>query len=470
MRYSLTAICYVVVVFGLTACASLPNQQGRLDEAQSVIPKAWLYEPSQTATHAATQTGIGAEPTSPMWWTQVGDAALSDLVQKALAQNISLAIAVKRVEQARTRLAQAEANAWPQAQGQVGASAQKNLSGGAVNRSTSASASVSWEIDLWQRLAAQNQVAQWEAVATEADRQGVAQSLVASVVRGYWQWAYATERVAVAKANLQNARQTLDLLEAQYKAGAISGLARTQGQQVVSSQMVSLSQAQATLLDARETLALLMGQAPQSVTLPSAVALPLTAPPALKAGLPASVLACRPDVYAAQARLQKAWSQEEATARQWYPALSLTGAVSGSATTVSDVLRDPLGSLSAALTLPFLQWRELARQDTLSQADAEIARLNFHDTLFKALSEADKNMTTQTYLQDQWQAQRALLASAINVERMTRVRYQAGAEPLRVLLDAQNTLRQSELDAAQANVNMWTQWTDTMLSLGAGTC
>lgn len=459
---SLTASAAAVLLVGLTACASLPNQQARLNAETPVIPQAWLYASSQTADTKKDAT--------PLWWTQVGDSALNNLVQTALSQNLTLAIAAKRVDQARIRLAQTESNAWPKAQGQVGASAQQPLSGGAVKRSTSASVSVSWELDLWQRLAAQNQVAQWEAVATEADKQAVAQSLVASVVRSYWQWAYAQQRVDVAQANLVSARQTLQLLDTQYRAGAVSGLARAQAQQVVSSQEASVAQWQASLVEARETLALLMGQATQGVQLPASATLPKAFPAAMTPDLPASVLACRPDVYAAQARLQQAWSQEEATARQWYPALSLTGSVSGSATTLSDVLSNPLGSLSSALTLPFLYWRDLARQDALAQADAEIARLSFHDTVFKALSEVDKNLALQKQLQQQWQAQRDRLDAAQKIARMTGVRYEAGAEPLRVLLDAQQTLRQSELDAAQASLNTWTQWADTMLALGQGAC
>lgn len=453
------------MLVGLTACASLPNQHSRLDAETPVMPAAWLY-----AKYANNAAAGATEGVSPLWWTQVGDPTLTHLVQTALSQNLTLAIAAKRVDQARIRLAQTQSNAWPKAQGQVGASAQQALSGGAVKRSTSASVSVSWELDLWQRLAAQNQVAQWQAVATEADKQAVAQSLVASVVRSYWQWAYAQQRVDVAQANLVSARQTLQLLEAQYRAGAVSGLARAQAQQVVSSQEASVAQWQAALVEARETLALLMGQAPQGVPLPAQGTLPAAAPATFAPGLPASVLACRPDVYAAQARLQQAWSQEEATARQWYPALSLTGSISGSATTLADVLSDPLGALSSALTLPFLQWRELARQDALAQADADIARMTFHDTVFKALSEVDKNLALQKQLQQQWQAQRDRLDAAKKIAHMTHVRYDAGAEPLRVLLDAQQTLRQSELDAAQASLNMWTQWVDTMLALGQGAC
>jgi len=295
-------------------------------------------------------------------------------------------------------------------------------------------------------------------------------SLAASVVRQYWQWGYAQQRVQVAQQNLVLARQTARLIELQYQAGAISGLARAQAQQSLAAQEASLAQWRASQEESRQTLALLLGQAPQAVALPDRGVLPVGLPPAFTPGLPASVLACRPDVRASQARLQEAWSQASATARQWYPALTLTGSVSGSSVALSDVLKDPLGAVSSTLTMPFLQWQERARQVDIADADADIARLNFQQTLFTALSEVDKNLVLQEQLKAQLNAQQRRLNEALTVERLTKARFDAGAEPLRVWLDAQQDARQSELDHAQVALQAWTQWANAMLALGQGAC
>ncbi|MGC8200785.1 hypothetical protein, partial [Salmonella enterica] len=62
------------------------------------------------------------------------------------------------------------------------------------------------------------------------------------------------------------------------------------------------------------------------------------------------------------------------------------------------------------------------------------------------------------------------LNEALTVERLTKARFDAGAEPLRVWLDAQQDARQSELDQAQVALQAWTQWANAMLALGQGAC
>jgi NodT family efflux transporter outer membrane factor (OMF) lipoprotein len=447
----------------LSACNTLPDRQTELDTAKQVIPAAWTNA-LPAADAALSQVG------TTDWWTAVNDPYLQQLVQQALAQNLSLTVAARRVDQARRQADQTASEQWPQAQGQVGSTSSKPLDGGVTTRRASASVSVSWELDLWQRLAAQTQAADWNAQALEQDHQALRLSLAASVVRQYWQWGYAQQRVQVAQQNLVLARQTARLIELQYQAGAISGLSRAQAQQSLAAQEASLAQWRASQEESRQTLALLLGQAPQAVALPDKGVLPVGLPPAFTPDLPASVLACRPDVRASQARLQQAWSQATAAARQWYPALTLTGSVSGSSVALSDVLKDPLGAVSSTLTMPFLQWRERARQVDIADADADIARLNFQQTLFTALSEVDKNLVLQEQLKVQLNAQQRRLNEALTVERLTKARFDAGAEPLRVWLDAQQDARQSELDHAQVALQAWTQWANAMLALGQGAC
>lgn len=453
----------------LSACSALPDRQADLEEAKQVIPAAWTHADT-VAGSDASQAGSARVAGATDWWTAVNDPDLNQLVQQALSQNVSLAVAAKRLDQARLQADQTASAQWPQAQGQVGSASSKPLEGGATTRRASASVSVSWELDLWQRLAAQTQAAEWNTQALAQDHQALRLSLVASVVRQYWQWGYAQQRVRVAEQNLQLARQTARLIELQYQAGAISGLAKAQTQQSLATQEASLAQWRASQEESRQALALLLGQAPQAVALPAKGVLPTGLPPDFTPGLPASVLACRPDVRASQARLQQTWSQASATARQWYPALTLTGSVSGSSVALSDVLKDPLGAVSSTLTLPFLQWRERARQVDIANADADISRLNFHQTLFTALSEVDKNLVLQVQLKDQLNAQQRRLSEALTVERLTKARFDAGAEPLRVWLDAQQDARQSELDHAQVALQAWTQWANAMLALGQGGC
>jgi NodT family efflux transporter outer membrane factor (OMF) lipoprotein len=450
----------------LSACSTLPDRTPELQAAQAGVPAHWT-----NGSNGSSQVSQSTSVATSSWWVAAGDATLNGLVQQALDQNISLAVAAQRVYQAQRRLAQAQTQQGPQAQGQASVSATQALQSDApVTRRATASVGVSWEIDVWQRLAAQANAADAALVAAAQDQESVRQSLVAMVVRQYWQWAFAGQRVMVAEQNLAVAQQTSDLMQAKYRAGAVSGLAKAQTLQALATQEASLAQWRSALEEARQTLALLLGQAPQAVRLPTKSALPNGLPPVITPGLPATVLACRPDVRAAQARLQQTWSLEDAATRQWYPAITLTGSVSGSSTALTDVLKDPLGAVSAAITLPFLQWRERQQQIDLASSDANVALLNFQSTMYQALSDVDKALVLQVQLKKQLAAQQSRFAQSQTIERLTRARYQAGADTLQMWLDAQQSLRQSELDAAQAGLNAWTQWANAMVALGDGGC
>ncbi len=449
----------------LSACNTLPDRSADLKAVQAGVPANWSNDQGNTPSskHSAVSTS--------RWWEAAGDASLNALVQQALDHNISLAVAAQRVYQAQRRLAQAQTQQSPQAQGQASVTATQAMESNApVTRRATASVGVSWELDVWQRLAAQTNAADASALAAVQDQEAVRQSLVASVVRQYWQWAFALQRVQVTEQNLRVAQQTSDLMQAKYRAGAVSGLAKAQALQVLAAQEVSLAQWRSSLEEAKQTLSLLLGQAPQLVRLPETNGLPGGLPPSITPGLPATVLACRPDVHAAQARLQQMWSLEDAATRQWYPAITLTGSVSGSSTALTNVLKDPLGALGAAITLPFLQWRELQQQIDLARSDANVAVLNFQSAMYQALSDVDKALVLQVQLKSQLAAQQTRFAQSQTIERLTRVRYQAGADTLQVWLDAQQNLRQSELDAAQAGLNAWTQWANAKLALGEGGC
>ena len=74
-------------------------------------------------------------------------------------------------------------------------------------------------------------MADWEAVATEQDRQAAAHALVATVAKTWWQLAVAENKLASQRQSLARANKTLQLAEVQYRAGAISGLDLAQARQ-----------------------------------------------------------------------------------------------------------------------------------------------------------------------------------------------------------------------------------------------
>ena len=462
-RMTHLALTVLTALLALMAgCASQPAGMNAPKAGGATVPSNWQY----AMATAAPADGVALDEA---WWKRFNTPELDALIDRVLASNTNLATAAIRVRQAQLRADLANSARLPSvsAGAKVGASRSLDHDTGTL-RSSSASVSASWELDLWGRLAAQRDAAAWEASATEADRRGVALSLVGTTARLYWQLAYLDERVTSAENSLAYARKTLSLVQALHQGGATSGLEDAQAEQAVRAQEGALSQLTQTRMEIRQSLALLLDGPTQSAQLPEHPAWPMGAWPTVAPDLPAQVLARRPDVLAAEARLHGAFAAVDATRASYYPPISLTGSVNGGGTSLGAILSNPVGSLGAALVLPFLQWRDMQRNLSISQGDAEAAVLGFRQTLYSALADVDKTLSARDQLNIQALAQNERLAQAQKVERLTELRYRSGAEPLRSWLEAQEARRQAELAAADVRFNQLSNWVSLVQALGGG--
>jgi NodT family efflux transporter outer membrane factor (OMF) lipoprotein len=454
----MTAISLAV----LAGCATSPAGMNAPAAGGAQVPAQWQITPMAPGAMGSVLSLDEA------WWERFEDPALNDLIRRVLNSNLSLGVAALRVQQARLRTDLADSDRLPSVSASVGANASRLLDGGPTTRGASAKLSATWELDLWGRLSAQRDAAQWATQASEEDRRAVALSLVATTARLYWQLAYLDQRVTSAEQSLAYARQTQTLVGAQYKAGSVSGLEQAQAQQAVSSQEAGLAQLTQTRMEARQALALLLDGPAQSASLPEQPRWPQAAWPALAPGLPADLLSRRPDVRAAESRLRASYASVDVTRTSYYPSLSLTGSVGGTSESLSRVLRDPVGSLGATLVLPFLQFRDMQRNVAISQAEADASVLNFRQTLYQALSEVDQGLSAQTQYAAQTQALEQRLLQARKVERLIELRYRSGAEPLKSWLDAQESRRSAELSLADARYNQLSSWVSLLQALGGG--
>ncbi|CAM4085387.1 NodT family efflux transporter outer membrane factor (OMF) lipoprotein [Bordetella tumbae] len=395
------------------------------------------------ATHPAVDIAKQA------WWKGFGDARLDRLITDVLAVNADLASAGLTLRKARLQAGLASNDLWPQPSGSVNTNGSRYLdTHDSVQRSSNANLSLSWEIDLWGRLRAARDVADWEARATAEDKENTALSLVAEVCEQYWTLAYLNQSIASGQAHLDQLQQILQLVQVQFGAGAVSQLELREAQQNVQAQQIAQSQLLQERVETRNAIAVLRDGAPWPLSDEPGNLDDAQSPP-LQAGVPAELLGRRPDLRAAELRLREALSNIKATARSYYPALTLTGSVGTSSSALSDVLQNPLGTLGAGLTLPFLNLPQMQLNTDIAKTEYEISASNFRTTLYTALKEVGNALSARDQLVTQVDAAQASFDAARDVERMYGVRYRSGAADLRTWLDAQQTLRDAELSLAQ---------------------
>lgn len=445
-----TAVRNMLAVAGalaLSACASLGGHP-RIDDIR--VPAQYgLGDSDENAPTQGLRSAFTREPVQDAWWRQFGDARLDRLIERVLDVNTDLASAGLRLQRARLAAGLAKDPLWPDVEASISTGYNKTLSDNSSGQRTNgATTSVSYVLDLWGRLRAQRDVAAWEAEATAEDLQSTRVALIANTADLYWTLAFLNQRIQAGEESLARLERTLGLVRTQFNAGAVSRLELREAEQQLQSQIAAQSQLEQQRVETRNALSVLLDGAPWPKT-DEPQTLADARSPEIHAGIPAELLSRRPDLRAAELRLRGALANVGITATSYYPTLSLTGSVAGSSSSLSDVLTNPIATLGAGLSLPFLRWNEMSLNVDLANTEYEIAANDFRKTLYTAFTEVDNALSARVELARQVDASQASLDAATEVERLYEVRYAAGATPLRTWLDAQETRRNAELSLAE---------------------
>ena len=124
----------------------------------------------------------------------------------------------------------------------------------------------------------------------------------------------------------------------------------------------------------------------------------------------------------------------------------VVGALGGSSASLSHVLANPVATLGAGLVLPFLKLGEMQRNTAIARNSYEQAVINFRQTLYAALADAENALSARIQLQQQAHQQAIALEQAKRAEQLTEARYRAGAVALKDWLDAQEKRRAANLN------------------------
>ncbi|WP_191112063.1 efflux transporter outer membrane subunit [Acinetobacter lwoffii] len=430
-----------------------------------------LNMPGSFQNNKVLSQQIHADILADQWWTLFKDPQLNNLVNEVLAQNTDLAVAGISLQQARIQARQTQSQQGVRI-GDAGLTTRRSFdledgdssSGFGINYP-----GLSYELDLFGKLANQTEAARWEALASEEDLQATAQSLIGTTAQLYWQLAYLNERYSVVQQNLATAQKTYDLVRVQYRAGAVSGLDLTQAEQAIQSQQATLSQIEQQRVETRTGLAVLLHMPVQQLAIQEPSRLPNIQLPSIQADLPASLLSRRPDLRATELRLRKALANKDANKASYYPSISLTGNLTtgiGSSTSLSNALKNPVATLGAGLTLPFLQWNDMKRDLQVNELEYEKAIIQYRQTMYEAFADVENALSNRTELTKQVALQQRNVELTERTERLTEVRYRNGAVALKNLLDAQETTRNARLSLVQTRQNQYNAYVTLMQALG----
>jgi NodT family efflux transporter outer membrane factor (OMF) lipoprotein len=393
-----------------------------------------------------------------VWWAGLADEELDALLREALERNFSLRGAWSRLVQARAQAAKAGAGLYPTLSGSGGAEREAvHASGNGREYATAfdLGLSVSYEIDLWGRVRAARDAAALTAMAGEEDLRSAALSLSALVARTWFTAVEERLQLALIRSQIKTNESLLAVTTEQFRRGLASAADVLQQRQLVEAGRGDETLGRASLKTLENQLAILLGRTPGAFALGSDPELPT--PPALPAtGVPAELVQRRPDLRAAQMRVQAADRSAAAALAERFPRIAIGGRAGTGSDQVKDLFDNWVAALAANLTAPLLDGGLRRAEVERARAVADEALHGYAQAVLNALGEVedalDQERAQADYLSS-LQAQLTLSEQALDQVRETYVRSGTGFERYLSARLSQEQLQRSILRARRALLN-----------------
>ncbi|WP_345828071.1 efflux transporter outer membrane subunit [Erwinia sp. HDF1-3R] len=403
---------------------------------------------------------------APFDWKAFNDPRLERWLHQVMAGNNDVAIAVLRVYRARLDAERVGIASDPGLKGTLGVDGRKQLDRSSDGtKGSSALLNTAYELDLWGKIARQRDAAAWASQATEDDLRSARLTLLSEASNNYWRIGFVNQRIAALHQSIDYAKETLRLANARYRAGGASSLDVVEAQQSLLTQENRLTGLQRERLQALNQQTVLLDAAPGSPVF-EPTTLSKEAMPQVNANIPASVLRHRPDISAKEWRVREALATVDIRRTEYYPAFSLTGSLGTSSSLLLAFLQNPIGSAGGSLTLPFLEWRQRGVEVKIARIDYEQRLLEFKQSLYKAMSSIEDELSLRNQLLTQETRLHRGLELARESERLNEVRYRQGAVRISFWLDAQENRRQAELLLDENRFNQFQNLAKIYLEFG----
>ncbi|MCA3696173.1 TolC family protein [Aquidulcibacter sp.] len=412
----------LVASLALAGCATGPSAQIEA-ETRNALPIAW----QETAR-------LPDVPTSQ-------DAVLKELLYR-VQLGPDLAIAQSRLKEAEARLMVARAGLLPSL-GVSGSQTRTEVDGGKASLEKIGSATLAVPLDLFGANRARAGASKARAQAARLDTQRVASATRTNMAQLYIAYRAAQAQVAVTKANLASAEESLGLAKARQVAGLETGLGvaqATSNRDAIAARLPGFLQAQTA---ARLGLEALIGDKPGSLAVLLEPMAPIPQLDSRQAIIAPQVwLDTRPDLVAAQRRLQAAGLDARAAQRDRLPNLSLTGL--SVETDLGQGVSIPSNSVSGNLALTLFDFGRLRGLAQAAGAQAETEALVYQQSVLQALADLEIQASAVRQGERSAQAQAANVASAVDQARLARVRYTSGLSGFLEVLTAERAAYEAQ--------------------------
>jgi NodT family efflux transporter outer membrane factor (OMF) lipoprotein len=443
---------------GLSACSVGPDFQ----LPETGLPKSYIAGVNTSKTVPASE--LVASVNLTQWWRSFRDPQLVSLVERSIAANPNIAIALARLQQARAQQFVAIGAALPNGELSAGAAygtGTDNTRARVTDTLHSAANTngyshideaggfdAAWELDIFGKLRREIEASQLDALAAAKARDAVLVSVVADVARAYIELRGFQAQIAVTRSNIESARRRLQFVQDRFNQGLTNELDVSLAQRQLAAFEAGLGPLTGQIQSSQYVIAVLLGQYPEALVKELRTGGPAPRFPAkVPTGLPVSLLQRRADIQQAELEIGVATARMGSAIADLFPRVAVTTAVGGQggprAATGTPITF--IGGIGPALYWPVLDFGTLDARSEVADYRAREALLRYKANVLRAVQEVDEAISGYNAEQSRLNSLSRGRSAAVEAVRLSSERYERGLTDFLNVVDAER--QQFELEA-----------------------
>lgn len=430
---------------------------------QIKMPDNWQADLSENVISESDDSSLAK------WWESFNDPMLTDLINRAIKNNLSIKEAALRLSEARIRRGITAADKYPSVSSS--ASYTKSHRSGTSNSLYQAGFDASWEIDLFGGIRRTIEAYDADVQSSEESLNDVIVSLISEVALNYVQLRLYQSQLNVTRSNLAAQEETYEIVTWRYQAGLVTELDLKKSEYSLEQTRAQLPGLLSNIDQAENRLAVLLGSNPGAL---KEELTPIKTVPVLqnkiKTGIPADLLRQRPDLRKAERDLAAQTARIGVAVSDLYPKITLSGSIKVDSSSISNLFESGSSSQSIGPSISWAVFRAgaIKKNIEIQSTVADQLLVQYKSLLLSAVEDVENALSSCLYEQVKHDHLKNAYDAALRAYNLAKMQYSSGLVDFQALLDSQRTLLSLQDNLTQSEGQITINYITLYKALGGG--
>ena len=404
------------------------------------------------------------------WQSVYTDSTLQQLISKALEENKDTKIAAARIKELIATKRISFANMFPEAGITLNAETEHSNYGGnnpSPDPEFDAKLGISWELDLWGNLRWQRDADVAAYLESVAARNALQLTIISEVAANYFELCALDREMSIIKYTIAARRMSLHLAKLRFDGGLTSEIPYQQAQVELARTEVLLPEIERRIKLKEGDMAVLLGNYSDSIPRGKLLS-EQSLPDYLPIGIPSDIMKQRPDIQAAEMRLQEANAKVGVAYTNQFPHISLTASYGFESDELKTLLKSPAGFIAGTLLQPIFDMGKNRARYKIAQAQYEQEVYQYEKSVLEAFNEVRNAIVKVRKAKEVRISREKLENTAKEYGNLAELQYINGVTNYMDVMDAQREYLDAQLGLNNAILDELLSIVDLYKALGGG--